>query len=265
MCYKNKYIKYKNKYTKLKLMRMKIRNMKRTSNYDNMDKEILGEFKKQLLTMKKCYKKLNKMDDYDRLLKSVYPFQASDYFLLKLPKSVKIYDDASFRKSVNLPKLDAHKDNYVPCDASLKNIVLYFWSKNFITLGWDEPYKLNTGFISFEFKTSDDKNTSNELLKLFGSDNIIKLKLPSFYGLEKEAPEYYKKQNKQIDDIMTENPTKILMITYTSDISISYAGNIRINFNKMQLKWLHKKLDIKEPDVTKALPGYISCYNIIKK
>ena len=232
--------------------------MKRTGNYDNTDKELFGEFKKQLLIMKKCYKKLNKIDDYNRLLKSVYPFQGNDYFLLKLPKSVKIYNDAAPRKSLNLPKLDIHKDNYVPCDASLKNIVLYFWSKNFITLGWDMVNKLNTGFISFELKTSDDKNTSNKLLKLLGSNNIIKLKIPPLHGPKKEIPDQLKKQNKQIDDIMTENPTKILMITYINAIFI--------NFNKVTLKWLHKKLNIKEPCVTKALPGYISCYNItIKK
>jgi len=73
-------------------------------------------------------------------------------------------------------------------------------------------------------------------------------------------PEMKKDKSKYAKFIMTKNPTKILMSIYTDFIEIL--------FNKMTLKWLHKKLDIKEPDVTKALPGYPgyrSCYKISKK
>ena len=87
MDYRQKYYKYKNKYLKLKKdikFESQMRKLKRSNNNEDIDEELIDEAKKQLLTMKRCYKKLNKMDDYEKLLGSVYPFHKNDYFLLKV-------------------------------------------------------------------------------------------------------------------------------------------------------------------------------------
>ena len=96
---------YKNKYHKY---RNKLNKLKR--NTEMNEDEI----------MRSCYKKLyGSFKEYNKLKKSVYPTQYNDYFMLKIPEK--------FIK------------RYVPCDAPLKNIIKYFWSKDIYTEGWHSP------------------------------------------------------------------------------------------------------------------------------
>lgn len=105
----------------------------------------MDEYKELL---KKCYAKKNiKLVYVDKLIKSVYPWQARDYLISKIPNT----------------------NDYVPIDYNIYAIVKKLWKEGFITLGWDEGSERNMGFINLK----NNKPTINKLIKLFSKDNII--------------------------------------------------------------------------------------------
>ena len=190
------------------------------------------------ITSKEFYEKTK----YDKtilrkLKKSVYPYQVSDYIILRFPRWYPILHG-----------------KYVPVDYKISNVIKYLWSKKIITMGCDEPYYIKNkknveGFITFDHKTYDKKDTIEELKKIFDEKNIeiidyIKnpslLPLPGIKGEEarKERTENWSKIDKKI----------ILTVE---------KGLIAINFFKKNLKWIHKKLGIKSPKKKESSKGSI--------
>jgi hypothetical protein len=198
------------------------------------------------ITSKEFYEKTK----YDKtilrkLKKSVYPLQGNDYIILRFPHW---YPNDYVDNEILHGK-------YVPVDYKISNVIKYLWSKKIITMGCDEPFYIKNkynvhGFISFNHKTYDKKDTIEELKKIFDEKNIeiidyIKnpslLPLPGIKGEEearKERTENWSKIDKKI----------ILTVE---------KGFIAINFFKKNLKWIHKKLGIKSPKKKESSKGSI--------
>jgi hypothetical protein len=69
-------------------------------------------------------------------------------------------------------------NKYVPADYKIANIIKYLWSKKIIAGGWDQPKYIinkinNKGFITLKSKTDNQKDTIEELIKMFGEDNRL--------------------------------------------------------------------------------------------
>lgn len=249
---KQKYHKYKNKYVKLKTHISHYRNMKRAhlSRQIEFDKDFIEDTKQHIQRMEKCYKKINKMKTYKKLIMSVYPYQASKYFLLKLPKwypTTISQHDVLLREKIGLPKIKKLK--YVPCDARLKNLVLYLWKYKIVTHGWDDGGKYYNGFISFNPKTVDGDDAINKIKLLLNKTDIASYKVPkNLFG---------KKYITWLENKEKNHKSDIFFIKHDKFNTIS--------FDHTSLKNIHKQLNIIEPDISKALPGYFKCGSILKK
>lgn len=222
MDYNKKYIKYKTKYINLK-------------------RQIMDEQKRHLSIMKQCYEKIDKIKDYKKLMKSIYPFQDNDYFLLQFPNWYTQYIDKEDIKE-HIEMGFSGKIKYVPCDAQLKNLIEYMWKHKIITEGWD--YEPSEGFISMRFNTYNNKSTMELLNKLLGDIKVYKA--PKIYG---------EKYNKWLDNIRSKNKSKIYIIKHNTFLSL--------NFDETSLKKIHKLLKIKKPNIKNALPGYMKCVDIL--
>jgi hypothetical protein len=181
--------------------------------------------------MKKCYFKLyGSYKEYNKLQRSVYPSQYNDYFLLKIPKK--------FIKK------------YVPCDALLKNLVEYLWDKDIETTGWIMPTQDEMGFITFHKKTLNNENVINVIKKMFGEENMM------IHDHTKKGPEAGKETLEWNDKLRIEYPSKIHY-----EITLWWDA---ISFTEEMIPWIHKKLNIKIPDVSKAMTRLGSCLILMK-
>lgn len=249
---KQKYHKYKNKYVKLKAHIQNYRNMKRAhlSRQIEFDKDFIEDTKQHIQRMEKCYKKINKMKIYKKLIMSVYPYQAMNYFLLKLPEwyptTISQYE-LLLREKIGLPEIKKLK--YIPCDARLKNLVLFLWKHKIITQGWDDGEKYDNGFISFNPMTVDGTDAINKIKKLLNKKNVAVYKVPKNLFGKKSITWLENKEKKHKSDIFFTKHKHFNTISFDND----------------SLKTIHDQLNIKEPDISKALPGSFKCGSILKK
>ena len=111
----------------------------------------------------------NKESNITKLKKSVYPYQAEDYTLLRIPKS-QLERETRQRSGEQVSPV------YVPADYKLTNIIKYLWKKNIITMGWGQGLFFDNqdypGFITMEHKTTNGKDVLPILIKIFGEKNI---------------------------------------------------------------------------------------------
>jgi len=179
-----------------------------------------------------------------RLDNSVYPTQARDFFFLTLPKG--------------------HPDEgkEVPVDALLKNLVLFFWERNFITMGWDEGNEVlamnkkcelyKEAFISFDVKMTTGEYTLSPLKRLLreliGKENIFILDetKKKFHG-NTEFSKHRDKLVKKVLEFLNKNPQKILIAIHNHFIAIL--------FRPKNIKWLSEKFNIEKPNFEDRYPG----------
>ena len=204
-----------------------------------MNKENDDTYKKYKKYRKKYHELVIK-----RLKKSVYPTQGNDFYFITIPQG----------------HPDAGKE--IPVDYQLKNIVLYFWDKGLITLGWDqgwEGYKkrFQPSFISFTNKDKNNMDTmlilKTQLIKIFGKENIkIWDRRNDIWTTEEEAIQGVTKGNVETFDYLTMNPKKII---------IEMAPNaVAIVFRNGYLPIIHKKLSIPMPSSEDRCPGGLIIY-----
>ena len=177
-----------------------------------------------------------------RLQESIYPHQVNDFFFLTIPPG---HPDAG---------------REVPVDYKLRNIVLYFWDKGLITLGWNQGYDeagiFQDGFISFAKKDINSNDTLNILKKLlqekFGNKNIVIKNWNHVWNSKEEAQKGITKINQIRDKFFKNNPHKILLGNHSNFVAISFVPNM--------IPVIHDKLNIEIPDYNKRLPGYLIPY-----
>ena len=177
-----------------------------------------------------------------RLQESIAPHQGNDFFFLTIPPG---HPDAG---------------REVPVDYKLRNIILYFWDKGLITLGWDQGYDesgfFQDGFISFAKKDINSNNTLNILKNLlkekFGNKNIIIKNWNYVWSSEEEAKKGIIKLNRFSNKFFKNNPHKILLEDQHNFVAISFAPNM--------IPEIHNKLNIEMPNYNKRLPGGLIPY-----
>lgn len=100
-----------------------------------------------------------------RLLRSVYPMEANDFFLIKFRD---VYENTD--KNVFL------KGREVPVDWQLKNFVLFLWDNGLNAQGWDQGFEdIQHGFITVN-------NSKNEIRKVL--KNISEIKIKAYEGVD---------------------------------------------------------------------------------
>lgn len=200
--------------------------------------EIDGNKLKKISKKKYLEKTGNKEKNIDKLKKSLYPWQVSNYVILTYPKS--------FPSDI--------KGRDVPVDYILSNLVKYLWKKKIITGGWDKGLEVNDkkikkynhpAFITMDHKTNNGKDVMPILEKMFGKRNIVVF---NYIKNPKQEPDAGKQTRDQRKKDMKKYPKKIRI--YINEWFMS------IVFNPSMIGWIHKKLKIKLPDGKKALHGY---------
>jgi hypothetical protein len=194
------------------------------------NKRILTE-----ITEKEYYKKSgDKKADISKLKKSVYPWQARNYILLKFTKI--------FPKSL--------QGKYVPVDYKLYNLIRFLWRKKIITMGWDQGVirkynKLDySGFITMKHKTADKKNVLPILKKMFGEKKII------IFDTVKHTKLYVQPGKNTRENKMNKSKEYPKLVRI-----IIYSHMIVINFNHALLPWIHRKLNLDIPKKKNSLEG----------
>ena len=170
----------------------------------------------------------------ERLLNSVHPWQARDFYFLTLPK--------------NHPNAGRE----VPVDYLLKNIVKYFWDHKLITLGWDQGIPAYHGFITFDLKTTDGTDSlpiiKNIIIKIIGKQNIKILDDGNKnFESEEAITKFLEERNKLFDEYFEAKPKNIII-----DIAPNFIG---ITFNHELIPFISKKLNLDVPSHSDALPG----------
>lgn len=155
-----------------------------------------------------------KKTDLVNLTKSVYPNQANDYLLLKK-------DGLTF-----------------PVDYKLVPLVKFFWKKGFATQGWNQPDKVNLGFISFEHYLENGEGTLcflERLLEGFDYKLLNNIQTVNERPIEKKIQEERRLHKKGIFTISIE------------------SNMIALSFSEPLMEKLYKKLDLSLNE--KRLPG----------
>jgi hypothetical protein len=168
------------------------------------------------------------------LQNTLYSEQGNDFFVLKIPKG------------------HPDENKLVPIDWSLKCLVEYFWKKGFITVASDQGDTWNSAFITFQTSTVDRKNTFDVLHKFatdnFGSNVIIIDNTNQIFHSEMDAYDAINKRKN--DDIFLRNHPDLVILEKQSQY-------ILFKFNFDAIPWLHKKIGIKMPTYSQALPGML--------
>ena len=202
----------------------------------NKNYYVVKNDKLEKITSKEFYEK-TKYDKtiLNKLKKSVYPWQRNDYIILKFPSWFPNYEN----------------NKYIPADYKIANIIKYLWSKKIVTLGWNQPNNKKNieGFITLNPK----KDTIEELIKIFGEDNIEiidYIKNPSLEPLS--GLKGREERSKRTKEWLKLNKKIYLTIS---------TGFLSIDFFEKNLRWIHKKLGIKMPQKKDASKGGIILYD----
>jgi hypothetical protein len=116
-----------------------------------------------------------------------------------------------------------------------------------VDVGFSDPNlkkKWHPGFITMSKKTKTGVNVVELLTKLFGKINTIIFDYVKNPELTSKPGTERRTQNKK------------LMKKYPKKVRISIRKDfMAIGFNKNFLKWMHKKIKIKEPSYKNSLKG----------
>lgn len=180
----------------------------------------------------------------ERLANSFWPYQIRDFYFLTIPEG---YPNAG---------------KEVPIDYLLKNLILFFWDKGFITMGTDQGDKNRDdellGFISIDAKMINGEASFGKLVDIisekFGMDGTrIINKIPPVYKNDEEYEKDYDKQYIFTHNYLKKYPKKIIInVVKYEDGTIGFH---RIFFNTNSLPWIHKKMKLELPSHEDAYPG----------
>ena len=193
--------------------------------------KVIGDNKLKKITKKEYLEKTgDKLENINKLKKSVYPSQYRNYIMLKFPSYFPVRIHGKYIKG-----------KYVPVDWKLANIIKILWKNKIITYGWDQGYKTkinnkiyqDNGFIAVGNINIDGKDTVKILQKILGNR-----KLKIFNYIENS------KLNKNICKKYPNN----VCILINKDV-------IYIEFSHSLILYIHKKMNIKIPSEKKALKG----------
>jgi len=184
-----------------------------------------------------------------KLDESIYPQQANDFILRKIPD------------------LHPNAGKNVPIDFYLTNIVTYFWDKGYITVGWDQGWDFGDCaqpcFINFYLKDIHDNDIYIPLTKLliskFGKNNVVVKSFKSTWTSDDEATKNISKINKYIDAFFHKNPYKIMIkLNKGTDF-------ITLHFRQLIFPKIHNKFNISFPNPKDKLPGGFKLMDIYGK
>jgi hypothetical protein len=155
-----------------------------------------------------------KKSDLINLSKSVYPNQANDYLLLK------------------------HKGLSFPVDYKLAPFVKYCWNHKLLTEGWNQPDKVNLGFVSFEHYMENGEGTLCFLERMLEG---LDYKIINNIQTINERP-----VEKKIQEEKTLHKKGFYVISIESNM-------IALSFSEHLMEKLYKKLHLAQNE--KRLPG----------
>lgn len=186
-------------------------------------------YQKYLKYKKKYYDLVKK-----RLKKSLYSHQGRDFFFLTIPKG------------------HPNAGREIPVDYQLRNLVVYFWGRGFITMGWDQGIWDYPGFISFGKETIQNDNTLTVLKELlydkFGKNNvIIEDDSDMIWESEEDAINGIKYINEQDKLFFGIFPNKLRIIVETN--------SVRLVFKNSYLSEIYQKLGLKLYPFDERCPG----------